>query len=131
MAAEAMDRPAEPPPGAVRRLAQAQNLWVATVRPDGWPHLVPIWFVWHEPAVYVCTSPDSVKARNLQQDDRVVLALEDGANPLICEGRATAVPRPWPAEVLAAFARKYDWSIDHETEYTRLLRILPARWLTW
>lgn len=131
MAANAPERAAEPPNGAARRLAQAQNLWVATVRPDGGPHLVPIWFVWHAPALYICTAPDSVKARNLQLNDRVVAALEDGSNPLICEGRAAAVPRPWPDEVRAAFERKYDWSIDTETEYTRLIRLLPTRWLAW
>jgi hypothetical protein len=122
---------AEPPEGAVRRLAQARNLWMATVRPDRSPHLVPVWFVWHEAFIYICTAPESVKARNLERNARLVVALEDGTSPLICEGEAATVPRPWPEGVIAAFQRKYDWSIRSEAEYSRLIRVRPLRWNSW
>jgi hypothetical protein len=131
LSTEARAQVAEPPDGAVRRLAQAQNIWIATVRPDGSPHLVPLWFVWHESFFYLCTAPESVKANNLEQNDRLVVALEDGVNPLICEGRGSAVPRPWPEEVIDAFQRKYDWAIRSEAEYSRLIRVRPIRWVTW
>ena len=131
MSAEAETRVAEPPEGAGRRLSQAQNLWVATVRPDSSPHLVPLWFVWHESFFYLCTAPTSVKAKNLELNDRLVVALEDGANPLICEGRAAAVPKPWPEGVIDAFQRKYDWSIQSEAEYSRLIRVRPIHWIAW
>jgi hypothetical protein len=121
----------EPPSGAARRLAQAQNLWLATVRPNGAPHLVPIWFVWHDGAFYVCTSPRSIKARNLVRSDRVTVALEDGTSPLICEGRGASVGRPWPDGVVEAFRRKYDWSIRSDADYSRLIRIQPMRWIAW
>ncbi|HLE28937.1 MAG TPA: pyridoxamine 5'-phosphate oxidase family protein, partial [Anaerolineales bacterium] len=61
------------------RLDSAQNVWVATVRPDGRPHLVPVWFVMDGGRWYICTAPDSVKARNLQTNSRIALALEDGS----------------------------------------------------
>jgi hypothetical protein len=122
---------AGPPEGAGRRLTQAQNLWIATVRQDGSPHLVPVWFVWHESFFYVCTAPESVKARNLESNRRVVVALEDGANPLICEGEGAPLPRPWPEDVVSAFQRKYDWSILSDAEYSRLIRVIPRRWISW
>ena len=122
---------AEPPEGAARRLSQAQNLLIATTRPDGSHHLVPVWFVWHEAFFYICTAPGSVKAKNLERNDRLVVALEDGANPLICEGQGTAVRRPWPEGVVAAFQRKYDWSIRSEAEYSRLIRVRPMHWVAW
>lgn len=125
------DRVAEPPEGAGRRLSQAQNLWIATVRPDGSPHLVPVWFVWHEGFFYICTAPGSVKAKNLEHGERLVVALEDGTSPLICEGAGAAVPGPWPEGVIAAFERKYDWSIRGEAEYSRLIRVRPIHWATW
>ena len=73
------------------RLAE-KNVWLATVRPDGRPHLVPIWFVVAEGGQwYVCTAPGSVKARNLHRNPKVALALEDGSNPYVIEGEARAV----------------------------------------
>ena len=131
MSGEPKEQVAEPPRGAARRFSQAQNLWVATVRPDGRPHLVPVWFVWHESFFYICTAPGSVKAKNLEQNDRLVVALEDGANPLICQGQGSGVPRPWPEGVVEAFQRKYDWSIRSEAEYSRLIRVRPVHWFAW
>jgi pyridoxamine 5'-phosphate oxidase-like protein len=31
---------------AEERLAQSHDYWVATVQPDGRPHLMPVWGVW-------------------------------------------------------------------------------------
>jgi hypothetical protein len=131
LGSETQLRVAEPPDGAGPRLTQAQNLWIATVRPDGSPHLVPVWFVWHEAFFYICIAPGSVKAKNLELNDQLVVALEDGTNPLICEGQGSAVPRPWPEDVIAAFQRKYDWLIRSEAEYSRLIRVRPIHWVAW
>jgi hypothetical protein len=131
MSASESERVAAPPEGAGSRLSQAENLWVATVRPDGAPHLVPMWFVWVEAFFYLCTAPGSVKAKNLEREARVVVALEDGTSPLICEGESSAIPIPWPEPVVAAFQRKYDWSILDDAEYSRLIRIRPIRWIAW
>jgi nitroimidazol reductase NimA-like FMN-containing flavoprotein (pyridoxamine 5'-phosphate oxidase superfamily) len=37
-------------------LAKAWTARVATVSPDGWPHVVPLWFIWHEGALLVNTT---------------------------------------------------------------------------
>jgi PPOX class probable F420-dependent enzyme len=121
----------ELPEAARARLEKARNLWIATVRADGRPHLVPIWFVWDGARLYVCTSPDSIKARNLDRNGRVALALEEGDHPIICEGTARALDQPWPAEVVRLFDAKYDWDISTETTYTLLVEITPRKWLTW
>jgi PPOX class probable F420-dependent enzyme len=119
------------PPEAATKLETEKNIWVASVRPDGRPHLAPVWFAWHAGKLYVCTDPASVKARNIVQNPRVVLALEDGLHPVICEGTAAAVPVPWPAQVAAIFRIKYDWDISSEAQYTQLLEVTPTKWLTW
>ncbi len=31
---------------AVERLQRSHDYWVATVRPDGPPHVMPVWGVW-------------------------------------------------------------------------------------
>jgi hypothetical protein len=122
------------PPEAETRLETERNIWVASVRPDGRPHLTPVWFAWHVGKLYVCTEPGSVKARNISQNRRVVLALEDGTRPVICEGIAAPVPVPWPADmaaVAAIFRNKYDWDISSEEQYTQLLEVTPIKWLAW
>ncbi|NLG72588.1 MAG: pyridoxamine 5'-phosphate oxidase [Chloroflexi bacterium] len=115
----------------VTRLQEARNIWFASVRPDGRPHLTPVWFVWHEAALYVCIDPEGVKGRNIQTNPRVALALEDGAHPVICEGTAGSVPQPWPPEVVAQFQHKYEWNITTDTKYRLLVKVTPQKWLSW
>ena len=122
------------PPEAETRLETEKNIWVASVRPDGRPHLAPVWFAWHAGKLYVCTEPGSVKARNISQNPRVALALEGGSHPVICEGIAAPAPAVGLAEmadVAAIFRIKYDWDIFSEERYTQLLKVTPTRWLTW
>jgi PPOX class probable F420-dependent enzyme len=107
------------------RREQARNVWVATVRPDGRPHLVPIWFVVEGEAWFICTAPGSVKARNLQRNPRVALALEDGSDPLVVEGEARVVT-PSPA-VIARFKQKYDWDITTDAEYTQVYEVVVQK----
>ncbi len=116
---------------AIRRLDQARIVWVATVRAGGRPHLVPVWFVWREPALFICIGPNSVKARNLATNPHVCLALEDGVHPVICEGLAREVEKPWPQEVVAGFRTKYDWDIISDAQYTELVEVTPRKWLAW
>jgi PPOX class probable F420-dependent enzyme len=120
-----------PPEHILPRLENEANVWLATVRPDTRPHLVPLWFVWHEAQVYLCVQPESVKARNLHHNPHVVLSLENGNQPVICEGTAAAAPHPWPEAVRQLFQQKYDWDINTDAEYGLLLLVTPRRWLVW
>jgi len=113
-------------PQVERRLQTEQNLWLATVRPNGTPHLVPIWFVWVAGKIYLCTGADSVKVRNLMQNPHVSIALEDGSQPIVIEGPAHPIGRP-PAAVVDEFQRKYDWNIKTDGEYTQLIEVQPKR----
>jgi PPOX class probable F420-dependent enzyme len=113
------------------KLNNQSIIWIASVRADGRPHLVPIWFTWHERKIYICIDPKSVKAKNIHHEPRVALALEDGTKPLICEGNATVLHPPYPLPVCALFKQKYDWDITTETQYTCLVQITPQKWLAW
>jgi len=116
---------------AQRKLETAQNIWIGTVRPDGRPHLVPVWFVWSLEKLYVCIEGNSVKARNLMAHPQAVLALEDGSSPVICEGRVAQVERPFPEAVVHAFKKKYDWDIRDDAQYQVLVEVHPEKWLVW
>ena len=113
-------------PQVERRLQTEQNLWLATVRPTGTPHLVPIWFVWVAGKIYLCTAAGSVKARNLTQNPHVAIALEDGNQPIVIEGLARPIEQA-SAAVVDEFQRKYDWNIHTDGEYDQVIVIEPQR----
>jgi hypothetical protein len=120
-----------PPTQAQSRLESEANIWLATVRPDGRPHLTPVWFAWHNGKVYACIEAGSVKARNISQNPRVSLALENGSQPVIGEGVAVLLSPPWPEAVAAIFKAKYDWDITADGQYDTLVEVTPAKWLSW
>ncbi len=108
-------------------MRQERNIWLATVRPDGRPHLTPIWFVHEADRWYVCTAPDSVKARNLQMNPRVSVALEDGDNAYVVEGTARAINPP--ASVVRRFKEKFDWDITTDSQYSVVFEITVQKQL--
>ena len=116
---------------AMEKLETAQNIWIASVRPDGRPHLTPVWFAWAGGKLYVSIDPDSVKSKNIAHTPRVALALEDGLHPVICEGTAASLDSPLPEEVLAVFLQKYEWEITQEKQYHHVVEITPQKWLVW
>lgn len=116
---------------ALDKLQSEKVIWFGSVRPDGRPHLVPIWFVWTGGRIYVSTEPKSVKSGNIRANPRVTLALEDGTHPLICEGTARLVAAPWSEEIKAAFFQKYEWDLDKETQYNQVIEVVPEKWLAW
>ena len=65
---------------------------LATVRKDGRPHLVPIWFLLDGDTIVFNTGESSVKALNIKHDQRVSLCVDDENAPyafLVVEGVAT------------------------------------------
>jgi hypothetical protein len=114
------------------RLTEDTTLWLATTRADGSPHLTPIWFVWHDERIWVCTSATHVKARTITRDPRVMVALGTGAKPLVGQGRAVRHARPFPPGARQAFIDRFDWDIDVDDEdgtYDVLFEIAVERWV--
>lgn len=118
-------------PSALERLESEKNIWVATTRPDGRPHLTPVWFAWAGEKLYICIPANSVKARNFKQNPRVALSLEDGVHPIICEGTARPIPKPGPAEVQIIYKTKYHWDYAADGAYGMLVEIAPEKWVGW
>jgi PPOX class probable F420-dependent enzyme len=63
---------------ARRFLADLAVAHVATARPDGSPHVVPLWFVWRDEAIYLSCRRDSATWRNVERDPRLSLSLTTG-----------------------------------------------------
>src|SRR5207247_4326479 len=73
---------------AAERLTAARNYWVATVWPDGRPHIMPVWGMWDDSTLWFTSSAGSRKVRNLTTDPRCCVTTEDASDPVIIEGTA-------------------------------------------
>jgi Pyridoxamine 5'-phosphate oxidase len=76
---------------AQERLTKSHDYWVATARSDGRPHLMPVWAVWDDGAVWFSSSVGSRKARNLASDGRCSIATDNAWEPVVLEGNAERV----------------------------------------
>jgi Pyridoxamine 5'-phosphate oxidase len=114
---------------AEERMAAAQNYWVATVRPDGRPHLTPVWGVWVDGVFYFGSGPQTRKVRNLAENPSVAVH-PAGDDVVIVEGVAEMIVEPDPAlaeQVYAASVAKYGMgSHDIEGSYAVRPRVVFA-----
>ena len=70
---------------------------LATTRPDGRPHVAPVWFVLDGDDLVFTTGADTVKGRSLRRDGRVCLAVDDPTPPfafVMVEGVASISQDP-------------------------------------
>jgi PPOX class probable F420-dependent enzyme len=59
-------------------LDEQRTVVVATNGRDGWPHLMPLWYVIRDGRLWGWTYAKSQKARNLERDPRATLQVETG-----------------------------------------------------
>ena len=59
-------------------LERGRVVTVATVGRDGWPHLMPLWYVLREGEIWAWTYAKSQKVRNLERESRCTLQVEAG-----------------------------------------------------
>jgi PPOX class probable F420-dependent enzyme len=84
---------------------------LATVAPDGQPHVVPVWFVLDDEDLVVTTMSGSMKARHMALNPRVAVSVDDERPPFAFVAiRGTATLHPNPADLLnwtTRIARRY------------------------
>jgi PPOX class probable F420-dependent enzyme len=131
-----------PRPSIDEALERQEVVWLSSIRPDGRPHLVSAWFLWHEGSIVVPTKPEAQKVRNLRSDPRVMLAIGEPDADFdieLVEGDAELSSGPMEGGLGDRFARKYvaqltragtTWE-QFATVYSQLIRIRPTRWLGW
>jgi len=71
---------------AEERLVSSHDYWLATTRPAGSPHVMPVWGVWAQGAAWFSSSRKSRKARNIAADPRAVLTTDNPRQPVVVEG---------------------------------------------
>lgn len=72
-------------------IGRARTASLATARPDGRPHVAPVWFDYDGDAVVFTTWHASIKARNIRHEPRVSLCVDDEEPPfafVLIEGTA-------------------------------------------
>ena len=121
------------------RLTGSLHYWLATVRPDGRPHLVPRWGVWLDGRFFYDGAPSTRHARNLAENPHVALSLENGREAVIVEGRS----QPARADVTIGARIAQAFGKYHESGYHPgpdswsgadgggLRVITPARAMAW
>lgn len=65
--------------------------WLATVRPDGTPHVMPLGVLWVDGAFYFTAGPTTRKAKNLAQNPNCVITVATHDFDLVVEGEAVKV----------------------------------------
>ncbi|MDQ3658349.1 MAG: TIGR03667 family PPOX class F420-dependent oxidoreductase [Actinomycetota bacterium] len=113
-----------------------------TVRRDGQPQSVPVWFLWDGDTMLAYSQPDRQKLHNIERNPRVGFNLNSNANGVDvarAECMAEVVEDAPPSDEVSEYLEKYRESIarigfDPEgfaRAYPVALRLAPSRWQVW
>jgi PPOX class probable F420-dependent enzyme len=128
-------------------LARSRTATVASIGPDGMPHLVAMWYGIIGDAVYIETKAKSQKAVNLRRDPRMVFMVEAGTSydslrGVSLEGTAVIIGESDGEEYWAAARSVYERYTGPYTEEARpvldfmmskrvVVRLVPERVRSW
>ena len=97
---------------AVERIKAARNYWISTTRPDGRPHVTPVWGVWVDETFHFGGSAEVRRSKNIAGNPHIAMHLESGDEVVIVEGLAKLIEDAGMMRRLdAAYLAKYD--IEH------------------
>lgn len=97
---------------AVEELIRGETYWLATLHPAGRPHVVPLPAVWVDATLHFAAAPGTRKARNLDRNPALTLAMRGDRLHVVIEGTASRVADSRHLEdVRAAYASKYGWEV--------------------
>lgn len=120
------------------RLHADKVIWLSSVRPDGRPHSVIVWFYWNGTDIVIFSKPKNQKLRNIEQNPHVVLALDntnDGSDVITIDGTAELLDEKTVSVVDPKYVQKYGemiqamgWTAESmASEYTQPIRITPTK----
>ncbi|MGI9059898.1 MAG: TIGR03667 family PPOX class F420-dependent oxidoreductase [Ktedonobacteraceae bacterium] len=123
-----------------QRLRSDVIVWLNTVRADGRPHSVAVWFLWDGEQFLIFSRPKNQKVRNVRQNPHVVLALDNtdnGSDVIVVEGTAELITDPNVNTTVAAYSQKYaselkSMSMTAEAmskDYSQGIRITPTKFV--
>ena len=110
-----------------------------TLRADGSPHAIPVWYEYRDGHFLVFTSSTFQRVKNLERDSRAAITISTHDVPYMyvsAEGPVSITPEG-VAETGLSIARRYmgDEAEGYLTEllgeHSVVLRLTPERILTW
>jgi len=121
------------------RLRKEPIIWLSTVRADGRPHLVPVWFFWDGETITIFSQPGNQKMHNLQRNVNVALALDDtnvGEDVVIIEGKAELPGKFTQTMNNPAYLEKYGALMQSDPEalaasFSEVIRVTPTKCIRW
>lgn len=127
---------------AGRRLREEEVSWLTTVRPDGQPQSVPVWFLWDGEGFLVYSQAGRQKLKNIARNPHVDINLNSnarGGDVVRAECVAEILDNAPPATEVGPYLEKYREAIarigyDEEgfaRAYSVALRLTPTRWQVW
>jgi PPOX class probable F420-dependent enzyme len=125
-----------------QRLRSDPIIWLTTVRPDGRPHTIPVWFLWDGQTIMIVSQPNTQKIRNLRSNSNVTLALDgsdEGGDVIVLEGKAELLEKKAAEIDLPGYYTKYSSSLEEMGEtsenlaqsYSQPILITPTRLIAW
>ena len=125
-----------------QRLHSDKIIWLTTVRSDGRPHTVPVWFLLDGESILIFSQPNTQKIRNLRDNPNVTLALDDsddGDDVVVMEGKAELLKEKASELNPPGYFTKYSSSIEGMGEtperlaqsYSQPIRITPTKFIAW
>jgi PPOX class probable F420-dependent enzyme len=127
---------------AESRLKKEEVAWMTTVRSDGQPQTVPVWFLWDDEGILIYSQPGRQKLKNISRNPHVGLNLNSnaqGGDVVRLEGKAKVADDAQPSSEVPSYVEKYRESIarigfDVEgfaQAYSVPVRVTPERWQVW
>jgi PPOX class probable F420-dependent enzyme len=124
------------------RFAREPIVWLTTVRADGQPQAVPVWFVWEDGSFLLFSQRGKPKLRNIEDNPKVSLHLrgtDTGDDVVTIEATAAPDPETPAADRVEHYIRKYSGLIDHygwtpasfAEDYSEPIRVTPTTVRTW
>jgi hypothetical protein len=101
--------------GRLANPEQSRTCWLATTRPDGRPHLMPVIAFWIDGAMHIVAGEGTQKARNIAEDGRCVIATGSTTLPsldVVIEGRAEALTEDDDVRHMAEILNEKGWPLE-------------------
>jgi nitroimidazol reductase NimA-like FMN-containing flavoprotein (pyridoxamine 5'-phosphate oxidase superfamily) len=120
-------------------LETERTVRAGTVSPDGSPHVVPLWFVWHRGALWINNLRKARRSRDIEAGSRVAMCIDTGHDyfelrGVVLYGRPVAADPDDPEipVVRKAFGDKYFHGIDiPQVKSHQWLKMEPERIVSW
>jgi hypothetical protein len=110
---------------------EQRTSWLATTRPDGRPHLMPVIAFWIDGALHIVAGEGTRKARNLAANGRCVIATSSTTLPsldIVVEGRADPLTEEDAVRHITEILSASGWPLEAEgTRSTARTPQPPAR----